>query len=186
MSPENKQPKKIPEIHFRPEGYISGHDEEFLDQLLETLAQHGYSPAELVYSGFEGKNLVKGQAIERYPYVFAMNEAGWRSAIKYGEENPAVYAEGWDVPCIGLYDRHQLAHVYSSDLIDSGDIEELVEGRVELTNIKPGELLGRLPPDAPIEEAVVHRNYPEQSPTDALVGLVFIEDPKRKTYDHGL
>lgn len=170
MPHERRKQKNIRQLRFKPEGYVSPGDTEFLDELLDTLKASGFDPEGLVFSGFDGTEAAKGQPMPKYSYIFAMNEAGWKAAVKDHEENPAEYAEGWDTPCIGLYDRGQLTHVYSSN-IDQKDLDE----RVELTNIKLGDNLADLPPETPVQEAVVHKDYPNASPSDALVGVVFLE-----------
>jgi len=163
--------QNLPHLHFKPEGYLSGGDEEFLDQFLDFIGRSGFDPRQLVYSGFDGSSASKGEEVPRYPYVFVMNEAAWRQAITHREENPAEYAEGWDTPCIGLYDKQQLVHVYSSDI----DLED-IHDRVELGAIERGEQLADIPEGSAVKEAVIHQGYPETSPTDALVGLVFIDE----------
>lgn len=162
---------KIPELHFKPEGYASTGDAEFLDELLGMLRAKGFDPNSLVFSGFDGTSVARGETIPRHLSIFGMNENGWRKAIKELESNPAEYAEGWDTPCIGLYDKSQLAEVYSADFLT--DYED-TESRIELGNISIGEYLSELGPEAPIEEALVHKDYPEGSPVDALVGLVYL------------
>lgn len=162
--------QKIPKLHFKPEGYISSNSEEFLDAMLELLRAEGFDPDNLIYSGFDGTKAARGEEIPKYEYIFAMNEAGWREAIKKDDSNPAEYADGWQTPCIGLYDRSQLAHVYSADI----DLED-INDRVELKHIRISNNLADLPLAKPIEEAVVHKNYPDSSPTDALVGLVYLD-----------
>ena len=177
MGREVTKPKRMPKMHFRPEGYASSGAEDFLEGLLAELREKGYEPDDLVFSGFDGTAVARGEAVPRYPCIFVMNEAGWRQAVKYREQNPADYAEGWETPCLGLYYRHQLVHVYSAGLAEAGfDIDDdTLHGRVELGDIELGDALDVLAPSTPVEEAVVHRDYPDGSPTDALVGVVFID-----------
>lgn len=163
---------KLPELHFRPEGYTGSGDEEFLNQLLSFLSARGLEPDQLLFSGFDGTKLKKGEPMPRYNAVFAMNEAGWREALRLRDLNPASYAEDWDTPCIALYDKGSLAEAYSYDF-DNADSEE--DTRLEFKNIVVGEALSDVPADKGLEEAFVHKDYPDGSPTDALVGLVFIE-----------
>lgn len=169
-SNEALKTKTVPEIHFKPEGYLSGGEAEFLDQLLEILKKEGFSPDELVFSGFDGREVAKGLPMPRHLSIFVMNEAGWRNALKYKETNPAQYAESWGTPCIGLYAKDQLTLVYSATM----DIENK-DDRVELGDVKLGSPLAEMAPNDPIEEAIVHKDYPDGSPTDALLGLVFID-----------
>lgn len=163
--------QKLPQLHFNPEGYVSPSDVEFMDQFFSMLRSNGYDPEGLVFSGLDGTKFARGEPVPRYQAIFAMNEAGWKKAIKTHYQNPAQYAEGWETPCIGLYDKQQLAQVYSAD----HHIEDVNE-RFELSGIKLGEALADLPAGEPVEEAVAHRDYPNGSPTDALVGLVFIDE----------
>lgn len=161
--------QKITELHFKPEGYASSGNEDFLDELIGLLETNGFDRENLVYSGFDGTDLAKGKTLPRHPYIFAMNETGWRNAIKYHETNPAQYAEGWETPCIGLYEKNQLAQAYAYGI----KLENLND-RIELSRIEVGTKFEGMP-IGPIEEAVVHKDYPEASPTDALVGLVYLE-----------
>jgi hypothetical protein len=173
--------QNIPHLKFIPEAYYSSSDPEFLDAFLELLRKNNFDPDQLVFSGFEGKDFVRGGEIPKYPYIFAMNEAGWREVRRPGEQNPADYAQGWDIPCIGLYDKTQLAEIYSSnielgDQDDLDDQDDMLESRVKLSDITLGHALADMPTDKPVVEAVAHKDYPNGSPTDALVGLVFIQD----------
>lgn len=167
-----KPKQRIPEVEFKSEGYVSSADVEFLDKFLETLKAKGFEPDELVFSGFDGTSTTKGEAIPRHSSIYGMNEAGWRKAIKELDANPAEYAEGWDTPCIGLYDKSQLAEVYSADLLT--DYED-TESRIELGNVSIGEYLSDLGLDVPVQEALVHKDFPGGSPTDALIGLVYLD-----------
>jgi hypothetical protein len=101
-----------------------------------------------------------------------MNEAGWREAIRNKTETPAKYAEKYTVPCIGVYDINLLREVLCAS---SDDQEITIEDRFELGDIEFGDALASLPPSRPFCDAVSHINYPNQSPTDALLALVFID-----------
>ena len=171
MSPET-QTKKVHTLHIKPEGYYSPGDPEFLDQLKQQLADGGFNVEELLFSGFDGTGIKSVQDIPRHPYIFAMNEAGWRGALKIHEHNPAEYAEGFEVPCIGVYDKNQLCEIYASNI----DQEITLEDRVELKDIVLGDALKSMPPSQAVSEAIAHLNYPEGSPTDALLAMVFIEE----------
>ena len=174
MAHRHEAPKqKIPELHFKPEGFISSGSDEFLDQFLETLRARGLDSETLVFSGFDGSRVSQGEPIPNHPFIYAMDEPGWRASIKGLIENPATYAEGWEVPCIGVYDKSQLALVYSSDMTQ--DLDDL-NGRIQLSNIQVGYKLDELPAGVKVEEAVVHKDYPNGSPSDALLGLVFLDE----------
>lgn len=162
---------RVPELHFKPEGYKSSGDAEYLEGLLDKLKNEGFEPQTLVFSGFDGTQVAGGEQLPRYPYIFGMNEAAWRQAIKYREANPAEYAQGWQTPCIALYDKQQLAQVYSS-VMHLSEIED----RIELSGIDVGEPLSELDPGVPVQEALVHKDYPDGSPSDALVGLVYLDE----------
>lgn len=163
---------EIPILHFAPEGYVSGSDPEFLDGFIQALKSAGFDPQQLVFSGFDGTQLAQGEPMPRHEAIFVMNESGWRQALKYKETNPAQYAEGWETPCIGLYDKNQLVHVYSHGFKDTPP-----DDRAMLTDIKFGAPLDQIRPGEPVEEAIVHKAYPDASPTDALVGVVFLDEP---------
>lgn len=162
---------KIPELHFEPEGYTTSGDPEFLDQLLEYLRSSGYDPDNLLFSGIEGKEISGGKDIPRHGGVFAMNQAGWRKALNLKEANPAMYAaKKADVPCIALYDRDQMAHIYNHSIHQE---EDGSNAPIEIDDIEIGDALADLPLGDVVEEAVTHRYYPNALPADALVGLVF-------------
>ena len=163
---------RVRKMHFKPEGYVSSGDIECLKIFLEKIGAWGFEPDDLVFSGFDGASILRGEPIPQHPSIYAMNEAGWRMAIKGLEANPAEYAEGWETPCIGLYDKSQLAEVYSADFLN--DFDDM-DSRVELGNVSISQYLADLGPEVPVEEALVHKNYPEGSPIDALVGLVYID-----------
>jgi len=170
MSPE-EETSKVPILRINPEGYYSPGDSEFLEQFLQQLTDNGYDVKTLLFSGFDGTGVKSAQDIPRYPYIFGMNESGWREAIRIHEDNPAEYAEGFDIPCIGVYEAKQLCEIYSSNI----DQEITLEDRVELTDIRLGDALQGLPPGRAVSEAVAHLNFPEGSPTDALLAIVFID-----------
>jgi len=163
---------KIPQLHFKAEGYISSSDVEFLEHFLNFLKDKGFKPEDLIFSGFDGTSVAKGESIQRHPIIFGMNEAGWREAIRTLEGNPAEYAESWDTPCVGIYDKSQLAEVYSSEMLAD---QEDINSRIEHSEVVLGEYLSDLDPATPFEEALAHKDYPNGSPTDALVGLVYLD-----------
>ena len=170
MSPE-KEKSQAQVLHIKPEGYYSPGDPEFLEQFLQFLRDAGFNVKNLFFSGHDGTGVNSAQDVPRYQYIFGMNEAGWREAIRIRESNPAEYAEGFDTPCIGVYDAGQLCEVYNSAISQEAESED----RVELEDITLGERLQDLPPDRPVNEAVVHNNFPDGSPTDASVAYVFID-----------
>jgi hypothetical protein len=76
-----------------------------------------------------------------------------------------------------LYEKSQLADARPR-VVDPVDFDE--EGfnynqRIKLDDIEKRENLEDLPADKVIEETVVHKDFPDASPTDALVGLVFLD-----------
>ena len=62
--------------------------------------------------------------------------------------------------------------MYSANFLN--DLDDL-DSRIELGNVSICQHLADLGPEVPVEEALVHKNYPDGSPTDALVGLVYID-----------
>lgn len=165
------QKQNIPVLHFQAEGYVSTKDIEFLDQFNQFLENHGINPDELVFSGFDGTNISGPQDMQHHLTIYVMNQAGWKDAVKYHKENPADIADGFEVPVIGLYKKSDLSEVISGEIKDTTNTDD----RIELDDVKLSNPLNELSSDVPISEAVVHKNYPDSSPTDALVGLIFID-----------
>lgn len=177
MSPEING-KKIPELYFKPEQIVTEDDAEFFDELCSFLAAKGFDPAALVYSGFDGEPIKQGQEVPSYSYIFAMNAAGWKNALETGQENPAVYAFGVSkVPVLGLYDKNQLADARPHEVkpLEYDEEGHNYNERIQLDDIEKRENLQDLPADKIIDETVVHKDFPDASPTDALVGLVFLD-----------
>ena len=211
MSPEING-KKIPELTFKYGFELDEDSGEFLTTFANFLRTKGFNPDELLFSGFNGQDILDGGGMPRYEGIFAMNMSGWQQAIEEGVENPAGYANGWPVPCIGLYDRHSLAEAHFHERFEHGanvvtgeeegrklflggepvggwDLSEddkdghfelegttsFIDDRVELKDVTKGDLLGETPTSVPVVEGVVHKDYPDGSPTDALVGLVFLD-----------
>lgn len=176
MSPENKKPSKVPEIHFKPEGYVSTDDIEFLEQLVEKLRENGLNPDDLIYSGMDASHLYEADGtVKRPSAIFAMNETGWVRAAKSHGSTPAGYAAGGNNPRIALYNRNQLAHAYSYKLHQD---EKDYNAPITITDIVPGDALAGRPQSEVVEEVVIHKDYPQNqdaSPTDALLGVVVFE-----------
>jgi hypothetical protein len=216
VSPEIKKQPKLRELTFIAAEGLGADDPEFLSGFIGFLKSKGYDPDQLVFSGFDGTAVKKGQPLERKPGIFAMNLAGWETTFTGSEgavNNPAQYAEDYEglgAPAIGLFDKNQLAEAYSHESMDvppnlvgthsSNDLsfqgapikfdqaepgyesegnaesyEELMDERIEFKNVEMGEHLAAMPPDRPVTEGVVHINYPDGSPIDALLGVVFLE-----------
>lgn len=176
MKQEAQLEPKVPELHFRPEGYVNTSGQEFLAEFMDFIESQGFNPSDLVFSGFGGSAIIKDGSIPRPPFIFIMNHAAWKDAASsHGvEPTPADYADGQDAPCIGLYDKNQLVHTESYDIgIDPENYAETT--KVENIDPKKGELLSEIPADQEIKEVAVHKDYPASSPSDALVGLVFVE-----------
>lgn len=168
---EKDKNKKLPVIEFIPEGYIATSGQEFLEQLETRLVQAGMDPKDLVYSGIDGSFLQKNEEPHRPKAIFAMNRPGWLEAVRIGEETPADYAKGQPVHCIGLFDKRQLQEAYSYEFIEGADPSD----PIELENIVPGEKLADMPDDYTVTEVVLHQDYPNASPIDALVGYAIFE-----------
>lgn len=99
--------------------------------MLAFLQQNGLDPANLVFSGFDGKSIAGGEPPARHNAIYVMNEAGWRHAVNSRGDiaNPAEYAERYyesGKPCLGIYDKSQLTAVYDHDA------PEHPENRVEI------------------------------------------------------
>jgi hypothetical protein len=185
MATRHEAPKhKIPQLHFQPEQFATEDDPEFFDELLLFLQDHKYDTDNLLYSGFDAQELIMGRGIPKYDVIYAMNEAGWRKALKLRTENPASHAFGAKVPALGLYDRTQLAEARPHGMVQ--DLDSYSE-RIGHSEIEKRESLTDLPADRVIEETVVHKDYPGASPTDALLGIVFLQPfGSKPARDHGL
>lgn len=171
MSPETKKQPKIPHLHFKPEQIVTEDDPEYFDELLQFLKSRGYDTKNLLYCGFDGKDIAKGEPVPKYPFIYAMNEAGWREALRLHSETPTAHAFGGEMPVLGLYDRTQLADARPHGI----DLDEDYSERIEHAEIEKRENLSDLPADKIIDETVVHKDYPDASPTDALLGIVFLD-----------
>jgi hypothetical protein len=170
--------QKIPEIHFKPEGYVHLDDNDFLEQFTTELTKEGLDPGKLVFRGADATNIFESDgSFKRPPGIFAMDEPTWkREAEKsFGETTPAGYTKFAETPCILLYDLQQLAEAYDYKLeLDPEDPSRIVR----IYDIKPGDALTDLPAGKSIEEVVIHKDYPENpvaSPTDALAGIVYLD-----------
>jgi hypothetical protein len=177
VSPETKKSKKLTEIHFKPEGYVSTDGIEFLEQLVEKLRQEtNLNPDDLIYSGTGAEHLYNADgSVKRPNAIFAMNETGWVRAAKDHETTPAGYADSGDDPRIALYDRSQLAHAYSYR-VDQDETDYYAP--VHITDIVPGDALAGRPSSEVVNEVVIHKDYPQNpdaSPADALLGIVVFE-----------
>lgn len=166
------RPKKFIEADFKPEGYVSDGSMEYFEQLSAALEKLGYDPKNLIYSGFDGTPLKHGWPPSKHPTIFGMNHTGWLRAARGTDNNPAEYALNWPIPCIGLYDRSQLAEAYTYDLPE--DLEE--DSRLDLANIKRGRNLDEIDTDEALEEAFIHKDYPNKTPDDALLGVIYLHD----------
>lgn len=187
MSPETKKPNKPTEIHFKPEGYTPPDSIEFFEQLVGKLREAGFNSDEIIYSGMDAANLYNPNgSIKRPQGIFGMNEIAWVKAAKNHDDTPAGYATGgmdprYELgeakPVIALYDRNQLALVYShnmrQELIDYAKPVEL-----DLEDAEINYNLADRPSSDPVEEVMVHKDFPQDpdaSPTDALLGVVVFE-----------
>lgn len=189
MSPEIKKPNKIPQLHFRPEGYVSDTGEEFYQQLVTFLKSYGLDPEQLVFSGTDAASVLdeRGNPKPSPQAIFGMNQVGWLDAAKHHDMTPASYAdkEGGSQPCILLYERSQLAEAKSYNV--SMEDDDDYTSPVHATNIVPGDRLEDLPTQHRVNEVVIHKDFPQALPSDALVGIVYIEDiDVLPTRDHGL
>jgi hypothetical protein len=170
--------KEVPRFKFKPEQIVTEDDPEFFDELRALLEVKGYKPDELLYSGFDGEPILNGRDVPRYDFIFAMNTAGWREALRTGQENPAVYAFGVSKnPVLGLYDQDllALARPHDAEPVDFNAEDFNYNDRLKFAAIDKWDDISDLPESTVIEETVVHKNYPDSSPTDALVGLVFLD-----------
>ena len=203
-SRHEKQKPKVPELHLKFDTWVEPSDPEFLDALVELIANNGFNPDELVFSGFDGTPLLEGKPLKRNAGIYAMNLTGWRRTLNQpGKNNPAMYAG--EVPCIGLYDASQLAEVYlpkhhRKDPIDE-DYQDLttpidlidptisVEQEYEPPTIERVEVGGEIY-DAPIDpiyrdEAFEIRDN-DRAIKDALKGENLADLPKGYIVEEGV
>lgn len=170
-----RSPNRRRILRFKRESYIDTSDIEFLDQLKNFLCAKGIDTEGLVYSGNDAAVFLDEN--DRPQAIHAMNEAGWREAVRIGEPNPAMFTERESItPAIGIYDGTQIRQVYSYKLHEHGGTTE-----VEVESV--GEPLTELGADRPVTEVVAHVDYPQRSPADALLGVVLLEqeEPPRDT-----
>jgi hypothetical protein len=170
--------QRIPELRFAPEGYVSDTGIEFYEQFVAMLKANGFNTDTLLYCGIDAKQLLgeDGSVIPSDLGIFAMNETGWLGAIRAHDSTPALYSdkEGGKDPCIALYDRSQLAHAKDYD-VAMKDAEDY-DSPVKPTNIVPGKKLEDSPLDERVDELVIHRDFPNAHPSDALVAVVHLEE----------
>lgn len=176
-SPETKTPK-LRIIHFSPEGYISDTGEEFYEQFAQLLKDHGFDPLQLIYSGTDAGLVLDehGHPKPSPEAIFGMNQTGWLDAAKHHDMTPASYAdkEGGERPCILLYDRSQLAGAKDYD-VHMEDAEDYTSA-VRVENVLPGAKLKDLPLEKIVNEAIIHKDFPDGRPSDAMLGLVYLEE----------
>lgn len=157
----------FPVIEYRPEFYVSSSDDEYLADIEELLAGHDVDPAKIVYSGFGGHFVRDGSLdIPRPPAIYVMNSLGWRdidhtSAAQYAEQ----YADTDEIPVIGVYHTDQLLH--AAGIFEDEEEEDLLEN---IAQIVVGLPLSDT--NGGIYDLVVHREYPEKSPADALAAMI--------------
>jgi len=165
-------------MHFIPEGYVSDTGEEFYQQFADTLRNHGFEPLQLVFSGTDAVLALdeQGRPKPSPEAVFGMNEVGWLDAAKHHDMTPASYAdkENGEHPCILLYERSQLAEAKTYD-VHMVDKEDPTSG-VRATNVVPGTKLEDLPIEKIVNEVVIHKDFPDALPSEAMVGLVYLEE----------
>lgn len=178
MTSHETQKPKLRIMRFTPEGYVSDTGEEFYEQFAEVVRSRGFDPLQLVFSGTDAALALDehGRPKPSPQAVFGMNQAGWLDAAKHHDMTPASYAdkdEG-EQPCILLYDRSQLAEAKTYDVYmeDSED----PASRVRATNVVPGAKLEDLPLEKIVNEVVIHKDFPDVLPSEALLGLVYLED----------
>lgn len=178
MTSHETQKPKLRIMRFTPEGYVSDTGEEFYEQFAEVVRSRGFDPLQLVFSGTDAALALDehGRPKPSPQAVFGMNQAGWLYAAKHHDMTPASYAdkdEG-EQPCILLYDRSQLAEAKTYDVYmeDSED----PASRVRATNVVPGAKLEDLPLEKIVNEVVIHKDFPDALPSEALLGLVYLED----------
>lgn len=159
---------------------------EFLEQLLLKLREAEFDTGNLVFCGMDGRYIyLQDGSIDRPDAIFAMNETGWRDAITKGETTPADFVKiDADVPCIALYDARQLAVPEHYELRQNPDD---YQAPVQIGDIVPGENLAAITPSDSVTEVVIHKDFPNASPSDMLVSLVLVEEEQyRPVRDHGL
>ena len=154
----------FPVVRFEVPDIVSSGDDEYLDLLNETL-QRDADQVDLslaAYRGFDGAFTNSRQrTLPRASTIFVMNDSGRRRANQSGERNPAQYAEDYDVPAIGVYDMSKLRRIseYAADSTPAAIGEALTSSGLTF----------------PVNEEVVHMDYPQTSVNDALAALVLPE-----------
>jgi hypothetical protein len=184
-SPETKKQPKPREIRFMPEGYVDPDGPEFLDQFLRKLQESGIDTTDLLYTGMDGKHLYAPDgSLNRTDAIFAMNETGWRKAIEHSESTPGGFVKkDAEVPIIALFDGSYLSEPQKYRLQqDTDDYWDTIE----ILDIVPKPDAAPIKPQDGVEEVVIHKDYPNASPMDAMAGVVYVqEETYKQPRDHG-
>ncbi|HEX5395445.1 MAG TPA: hypothetical protein VFW52_03800 [Candidatus Saccharimonadales bacterium] len=167
-------PQELIKAEFKPDGYVSPSDPEYIEQFAAFLESLGLNPDDFIYSGFNGIGIKHGWPPDEHQVIFGMDLAGWQETYQthHTENNPAEYASGQDAPCIGIYKLKELAKAYhfnppevSQENLDDKMLIEINELYLDKDDDDSQELEG----------AFTHKD-PYKTTKDALVGVVFLRD----------
>lgn len=169
MSEKVRRGTPVFDLDMKEMGYPTVYGEEFLRQLKKTLEPLGREPAQLIFSGFDGTAIEHGEPYPDRGFMFAMDETGWREQI--GETNSAWYANKTPAPYIGVFDRNCLRGVYYY----RGTYNEEHE-LIQIDDVILDDPFSDMDTTDPTTELVVHKDYPNKSVFDGLIGLIKLKD----------
>ncbi len=164
-------------IDFEIPSHLSSNDPETFELLKQNLEASGIDTKNVVFSGFDGGFIDKSDGLPKPPMVHVMDANSFR--LKPVPQNAFQYAEGYEHPVVGVYDASKLRAAYKPDNADGDfEIEDIFEEVVTKNSddidikIMPNPII--LPEDNTgyFIDTVVHEDFPEKSPNDALVCLV--------------
>jgi hypothetical protein len=173
---EHSNPEKIHQnpisLTFNYNSYETSPDDiEFLFKLRQFLKANGLENYSFFFRGADGNHLDQ-EISEEQKNVFGMNQAGWVKALNEGEPNPANYAD-FQEKFILVYDADQLVEIYGGKMsIDPNSPEE----KAIYSDFELGDPLKDSSVDHPVQEGVVHIEYPNISPNSCLLAIVKIEE----------
>jgi hypothetical protein len=177
------------ELYFRPEigtlppspnkEMLIAYETAFLSQLTDFLMEEYLSerldfvPDELVYCALDQPIEVGiNSPLKRTDRIKVTNEVGWKRSVENQVTTPFGEIRRGKKAVIGLFEKNQLS-------IPSYESKKAKRRQkvTEIYTIVPRKDLIRSYASDPLnDEVVIHKDYPDKSPIDALVGIIYIDD----------